>query len=137
MIPNSQDISLAIANSENSQILPSKTYKVDRVNGRIIGTIDEREAVMQFIKKVLSTDKYAYEIYDWYYGNELLKLVGQSAEYAITRIPNIFREALLVDDRIVDVRDFTFTQPSLDVIVSSCVVDTVYGQIIYNQEVQI
>lgn len=137
MIPNSRDLFLQDENADSFQILPAKTYKVDLVNKRIIGTIDEREAVMQFIQKALSTDKYAYEIYDWYYGNQLQKLVGHSKDYAITRIPNIIKEALLVDDRITDVRDFTFTQPSIDVVVVSCVVDTVYGQITYEQEVLI
>ena len=43
---------------------PSLTYRLDFTNRRIIGKIDDKEAVIQFIKKVLETDKYAYEIYD-------------------------------------------------------------------------
>lgn len=137
MIPESQDFFSHDENTENFEILPTKTYKIDTVNKRIIGNISDEEAVMQFIRKVLSTDKYAFEIYDWYYGNELLKLVGQSYNYAIARIPNIFKEALLVDDRITDVRDFTFSQPAIDTAVVSCVVDTVYGPLKYEQEVGI
>lgn len=137
MIPESQNLYMQDENSENFEILPTKTYKIDPVNKRIIGTIEDKDAVMQFIRKVLSTDKYAFEIYDWYFGNELLKLVGQSYDYAVTRIPNIFKEALLVDDRILDVRDFTFSQPTIDSLVVSCHVDTVYGEIKYEQEVLI
>lgn len=135
MIPESQNYFSQDENTENYEIMPTKTYKLDTVNKRIIGVIEDREAVLQFIKKVLNTDKYAFEIYDWYYGNELLKLVGQSYDYAVTRIPNIFKEALLVDDRITDVRDFTFSQPAIDTILVSCIVDTVYGQVAYEQEV--
>lgn len=135
MIPESQDYFLQDEESENFQILPTKTFKIDPVNKRIIGMIDDEEAVMQFIRKVLNTDKYAWEIYDWYYGNELLKLVGHSYDYVCTRIPNIFKEALLTDDRIVDVRDFTFRQNAIDSIFVTCVVDTVYGEIVYEQEV--
>lgn len=135
MIPDSQDFFSQDENTENYEILPAKTYRIDPVTKRIIGMVDGSEAVLQFIRKALNTDKYAYEIYDWYYGNELLKLVGQSYDYVITRIPNIFKEALLIDDRIIDVRDFSFTRTSLDVVLVSCVVDTVYGQIIYEQEV--
>ena len=137
MIPESQDFFLQDENTENFEILPTKTYKIDLVNKRIIGLIDGPEAVLQFIRKVFSTDKYAFEIYDWYYGNELLKLMGHSYDYAVTRIPNIFREALLVDDRITDVRDFAFSQPTIDSVVATCVVDTVYGSITYEQEVMI
>lgn len=135
MIPVSPDYLYQDENSDSYEILPTKTYKIDPVNKRILGIIDDREAVLQFIRKVLSTDKYAFEIYDWYYGNELLKLVGHSYDYVVTRIPNIFKEALLVDDRISDVRDFTFSKPAIDTILVTCVVDTVYGEVVYEQEV--
>lgn len=137
MIPESQDVFLQDENSENFEILPTKTYRLDTINKRIIGTVDDSEAVLQFIRKVLSTDKYAFEIYDWYYGNELMKLLGHSYDYVVTRIPNIFKEALLVDDRITDVRDFTFSRPSIDSVVVTCEVDTVYGPIEYEQEVPV
>lgn len=135
MIPQNPDLFTEDTSTENYEVLPSKTYKIDFESGRIIGTVDGDEAVLQFIRKTLNTDKYAFEIYDWYYGAELLKLVGQSYDYVVTRIPNIFREALLVDDRITDVRDFTFNQSGLDSILVSCIVDTVYGAIKYEQEV--
>ena len=137
MIPVSSESLTNSQNSQVSQVLPSKTYRIDPVNKRILGTIDGKEAVMQFIQKVLVTDKYAYEIYDWYYGSELYKLVGKSYDYAVTRIVNLFREALLVDDRIIDVRNFTVYQTSIDAMVVSCYIDTVYGQIPYEQEVKI
>lgn len=137
MIPESQDFFSQDENTENFEVLPAKTYKLDLVNKRIIGLVDGSDAVMQFIRKVLNTDKYAFEIYDWYYGNELLKLVGHSYDYVVTRIPNIFKEALLVDDRITDVRDFTFNKTQIDAVVVSCYVDTVYGAIKYEQEVLI
>lgn len=137
MIPESQDFFLQDEESENFQILPTKTYKIDPVNKRIIGIISDEEAVMQFIRKVLSTDKYSYEIYDWYYGNELIKLVGYPYGYVVARIPNIFKEALMVDDRITDVRDFVFTQTAIDTMTVSCQIDTVYGTISYEQEVTI
>lgn len=137
MIPESRDYFMQDESTKNFEILPTKTYRIDLVNKRIIGTIDGREAVMQFIYKVLSTDKYAFEIYDWYYGNELLKLVGRPYDYIVTRIPNIFKEALLVDERILDVRDFTFNKTQIDAVVVSCIIDTVYGKISYEQEVAV
>ena len=137
MIPNSPEIVMEEHNMNTHEILPTKTYMIDPVSSRITGTIEGRDAIMQFIRKVLSTDKYAFEIYDWYYGNELLRLVGHSYDYVITRIPNLFRDALLVDDRITDVRDFMFTRSSIDSVLVSCYVDTVYGEIEYKQEVLI
>lgn len=137
MIPNSPAVTQESQNTETFEILPTKTYAIDLENKRIMGTIEGRDAVMQFIRKVMSTDKYAYEIYDWYYGNELLKLVGKPYDYVVTRIPNIFREALLVDDRITDIRDFTFTRSTLDSVHVSCQVHTIYGNVNYEQEVSV
>ena len=137
MIPNSPELLLEQQQTETFEILPTKTYRIDPVNRRIIGTIEGRDAVMQFINKVMSTDKYAFEIYDWYYGNELMKLAGHSYDYVVTRIPNIFKEALLVDDRIIDVRDFTFSKSAIDSVSVVCYIDTVYGEIKYKQEVLI
>lgn len=119
------------------EIMPTKTYRVDKENGRIIGSIQDKDAVFQFIKKVLDTDKYAFEIYDWYYGNELNKLAGKEYDYIVTRIPKIINEALLVDDRIKNVRDFTFNKISIDSMVCSFYVDTIYGTIDYEVEVAI
>lgn len=137
MIPDSDDYLYEQENIENYEVSPTKTYKIDTVNKRIIGTIEGRDAVLQFINKVMITDKYAFEIYNWYYGNELSRLIGHPYDYVVTRIPNVFKEALLVDDRILDVHDFAFTKSDIDSIVVSCTVDTVYGEIYYKQEVSI
>lgn len=137
MIPDSPELLSEEQSIETFEVLPTKTYKIDPINNRIIGTIDGRDAVLQFIRKVLSIDKYAYEIYDWYYGNDVSTLVGQPYDYVVTRLPNILREALLVDDRITDVRDFSFTKSRIDCVLVECCIDTVYGEIKYEQEVLI
>lgn len=125
MIPETPAFS--VDTTEEFETLPTKTFRLDRTNGRIIGNIDGSEAVMQFIKKVLDTSKYAYEIYDWYYGNQLNLLVGQPYDYVVARIPSIVEEALCSDDRITGVRDFTFERLALDSCSSSFYVDTIYG----------
>ncbi len=125
MIPETPAFS--VDTTEEFETLPTKTFQLDRTNGRIMGNIDGSEAVMQFIKKVLDTSKYAYEIYDWYYGNQLNLLVGQPYDYVVARIPSIIEEALCSDDRITGVRDFTFERLALDSCSSSFYVDTIYG----------
>ena len=114
---------------------PSFTYRLDFTNRRIIGKVDGKEAVMQFIKKVLDTSKYAYEIYDWYYGNELLGLFGMSYDYISVEAPRIVEEALLVDDRITYIDSWSFTRLSLDSMEISFLVHTIYGDIKYTEEV--
>ena len=116
---------------------PSKTYRLDFTNRRIIGKIDGAEAVMQFIRKVMNTNKYSYEIYNWYYGNELFSLIGMPYDYVIVEGPRIVEEALLVDDRILSIDSWTFTKMSLDSVEMTCTVRTIYGTLKYTQEVTI
>lgn len=135
MIPETPAFS--IDTTEDFEILPTKTFRLNIENRRIMGKIDDSEAVTQFIKKVLDTSKYAYEIYDWYYGNQLNLLVGQSYDYVVARVPKIIEEALCCDDRITGVRDFKFTRNGLDSCTVSFYVDTIYGSPKVETEVQL
>lgn len=116
---------------------PSLTYRLDFTNRRIIGKVDDKEAVMQFIKKVLDTSKYAYSSYDWYYGNEILSLIGQSYDYIITELPRIVDEALLVDDRIISIQNWNYSRINVDSMSASFLVRTIFGTINYEMEVSI
>ena len=136
MIPQTLN-AMDLTEPEEYESLPSTTYRLDFVNNRIIGIIDGPEAIMQFIKKVLNTDKYAYSIYDWYYGNELFSVIGMPYDYVKTDCPRIIREALLADDRILSVDKFEFSKLSADSLSISCIVRTVYGTLNYTQEVSI
>ena len=75
---------------------PSLTYALDIEHGRIRGMVDELESLRQAIYLILSTERYAYLIYSWNYGVELVELIGQP------------KEALLQDDRITAVDGFEF-----------------------------
>lgn len=135
MIPETPAFS--VDTIEEFETLPTKTFRLDMENGRIMGKIDDSEAVMQFIKKVLDTSKYAYEIYDWYYGNQLNLLVGQSYDYVVARVPKIIEEALCCDDRVTGVRDLKFTRTGLDSCTVSFYADTIYGSQKVETEVQL
>lgn len=128
------DLELSI---DEDEILPTKTYKIDFESGHILGMIEEEESVLQFIKKVLSTEKYSDVIYDWYYGNELQSLVGASIDYAIADIPRIIEEALSTDDRIQAVDDFEFEQISPNTLSVAFTVTSIYSTIEYEMEVGI
>jgi hypothetical protein len=84
---------------------PSRTWKLDIENGRIAGMIDGVEAVRQAVYKTLQTKRFAHEIYDAGYGAELSGLIGQSRTFAESELRRRIREALLQDDRILDVTD--------------------------------
>lgn len=86
----------------------SLTYALDIEHGRIRGMVDELESLRQAIYLILSTERYAYLIYSWNYGVELVKLIGQPKEYALPEIKRCITEALLQDDRITAVDGFEF-----------------------------
>ena len=132
MIPSSANVELT-----NYEIQPSLTYKLDLENKRIMGKVDNSDSVFQAIQKILSTDKYAYDIYDWNYGHELLKLVGKEFSYIEVKLPQIIEEALLQDDRIKEITDMEITQVSVDT-VSVCIkVETIFSTINYTMEVNV
>ena len=120
-----------------ADIQPSLTYRLDMKNHRIMGKIDGADSVMQAIKKILNTDKYAYEIYDWNYGQQLLKLLGKDFDYVIAEIPRIINDALKQDNRIKDVTDFTFKKTDYNSLYVTFLVRTIFGDLNYETEVAI
>ena len=136
MIPATLNVNSEVS-TEEYKAPPYKTYRLDFKNKRIIGKIDGKEAAFQYIRKALSTDKYAYPIYNWYYGNEIHKLAGMPYDYVVTELPRIVNESLTVDRRILEATDFEFNQISIDAMTASFVVRTIYGDINYSLEVLI
>ena len=124
MIP----ISDALVGQITEVVYPNRTYKINfseefivpygllsiRMNSeiqptdRISGFVDNMDAVMQAIYLILSTERYQFVIYSWDYGVELLDLYGKPMSYVMAELPRRVTEALVQDNRITDVKDFTF-----------------------------
>lgn len=114
--------------NEEETIEPSKTYRLDFEKSRIGGFIDEEQAIRQFIRKALMTARFRFLIYDDQYGNELEDLIGSDVtdEFLQSEIPRAITDALIYDDRIVDVRDFEIERKKGDLCVTF-LVETVDG----------
>jgi len=114
MIPNgSSDI---VSFKTVSQ--PSKTFAFRIDQNRLISTTDGLDAVTQAVYLILSTERYAYPIYSWNYGVELKNLVGKPIYYALSEIKRRITDALMQDDRILSVDDFSFEKEKRSVHVS-------------------
>ena len=87
---------------------PNRTYRIATEHDRIDGYVDNLEAVKQAIYLILSSERYKHIIYSWNYGVELLDLIGKPMPYVMSELPRRIKEALMQDNRIVDVTDFTF-----------------------------
>ena len=97
-------------NISNIEIVkdPSLSYRLDIDKERVGKYVDNIESIKQSIYKILSTERYTYIAYDWQYGIELNDLIGQSKSLVKAVLPDRIKEALLVDDRIEDILEFSF-----------------------------
>ena len=90
---------------------PSKTYRLDLDEGRIVGYVDNLEAVNQAIRKALITPRFKCLIYDNQYGSEIEDAVtakDATREYVEAVMEGFVKDALLPDTRILSVYDFSF-----------------------------
>lgn len=115
--------------------IPSRTYRLQ--NGRIAGWIDELAAMRQAIEKVLHTERFTWLIYTDNYGVELKNLLGEELDLVMAEMERIVREALSVDERIIEIENFQVTQESRNTLLVSFFVTTIFGSIQMEQEVGI
>ena len=121
---------------QQDNIMPSKTYYINRNTNRISGYIDDKDAIVQAIYLILSTERYESVIYNWYYGTEFDSLVGKDRDFVKSELKRRIAEAILEDDRIVDVTDFdiSFNKDVANVVF---LVETNIGDININWEVNL
>lgn len=134
MIPISGDV-------KNQKIkvvsYPSYTYNWENYGDRIRQYTDGIDAIKQAIYKILTTDRYKYEIYSWNYGIDLDSLMGKPKEYIHVELERRIIDALSVDDRIKEVYNFQYLKPEREEKTTVYVkfnVDTIYGELLINQK---
>lgn len=116
---------------------PSRTYRIDLENKAVRGMTDGREAIEQAVFRILNTERYKYIIYPWYYGVETLDLYGEPIDYVCSEVERRITEALLVDERITGVKDFSFDISKKGIVSTTFTVNTIYGEIKANKEVPV
>lgn len=116
---------------------PSKTYKMKLFGDRIHGKTDEQEAMKQAIYKILNTERYNYPIYSWNYGIELKDLFGKPKSFCRSEIKRRVKEALLQDERILEVSAFSFEDKKRRELAVTFTAKTIYGEINITKGVQI
>lgn len=122
-----QELDIDMATIEKKTI-PSLTWKINGEKAEVRGMVDELEAMKQAVNKILQTERYRYEIYDWNYGTELEELYGKNVTYVIPELKKRIEDALLADDRVTAVTDFSFRQEKGSV-TAEFMVHTIFGEI--------
>lgn len=125
------------ANTVAQEQKPSLTWKLDLSSNRVKGMIDDKDAILQAVEKILLTERYAYRIYSWNYGAELQFYIGKDTDFVLADAERTIREALLQDDRILDIEDFSAKQIDLNSVSVSFTVVSVAGSFNYKKEVQV
>lgn len=115
---------------DEAQQQPSKTYALNFDTGRIGGMLDDREALMQFIRKAIVTERSKWRIYSDDYGCELSELLGQDVTtgFIESEVPRMVTEAIEYDDRIMAVNNVTASRQG-DAIFITCDVSTIFGDV--------
>lgn len=106
-------IPLLVTKVEEAVEPPSKTYRLDLEEGRILGMVDGQQAVRQAIHKAIITPRWKCLIYDNQYGSEIEAAVIQSQgrashDYIEAVVPGFVRDALRPDSRVTLVYNFVF-----------------------------
>lgn len=126
MITPKTDINPEMFKSFSFVSMPSKTFYIDFDKGCITGIADGIEAVKQAIYFILRTERYRYIIFSKNYGIELDDLYGKRKQYIIPQLGRRILEAIMQDDRITSVSDFSFLYERNSYSVNFCV-GTIYG----------
>lgn len=116
------------------ETLVSRTYLLDRKTGVISSYIDELDAVVQSVYKMLNTERFESVVYSWDYGIELMDLIGEDFDYINEQLELRIEECLLQDERIIEVSDFDIKQ-NKENIVANFVITTIFGEVEITKEV--
>lgn len=110
--------------------MPSRTWRINSERGRVEEVIDGKEAVAQTIDMILDTARYTEVVLPDWYGHEFLSLVGEELFLIESEAPRMIKEALLVDDRIIGIKDFNIIEgEEIDEAVIRFTAETIFGDV--------
>lgn len=107
---------------------PSYTWQIDKTTNRITGYADGWQAVRQAVEIILNIERFRWQIYQPYTGMQWDGLLGQDPGYVASEVQRRINAALLMDDRVRGISNFSFSIDGAD-FTASLTVDTVYGAV--------
>lgn len=116
-----------ISNEIITEEMTSKTYKIDFSKNRINEKIDGLEALKQAIYCILNTIRYENIIYSHNYGSEVNSAIGLDYDLAKAEVKRYISEAILADDRFIEIQNYTTEKLTSDSMLISFDVLTEYG----------
>lgn len=108
---------------------PSLNHKMHFANENIYGKRDKLTAMEQVVYKIILTERYKHIIYSFNYGIEISDLFGEPKSYVCPELQRRITEALIQDDRIESVEDFTFDCSKNGIVHTFFTVHTIFGDL--------
>lgn len=109
-------------------------YEYSFVERKLTGKILQgKEALKMWVYKALLTQRYAYPIYSWDYGQDLDELIGQGyeADYIKSEVERRVQECLTINDHITRCYSFDINLIN-DTLHITFTADTTFGEEIIN-----
>lgn len=107
---------------------PSLTWIADPVTHRIRGRGDGWEAVRQAVEIIVSVERFKWQIYTPNFGTDYDGLLGTEPGYAASELQRRLEDAFLPDNRILGIKDFSWTFSGVSLTVSFTAL-TVFGDV--------
>lgn len=115
---------------------PSLTWIADPVTHRIRGRGDGWEAVRQAVEIILHVERFKWQIYTPNFGTDYDGLLGTEPGYAASELQRRLEDAFLPDNRILGMKDFTWSFSGVS-LSASFTVRTVFGDVESGLEVNL
>ncbi len=127
MLPQNENVELELTYKTNE----TKTHFMNIDQNSIYGFVDEKEALKQAIFKILNTQRNKYLMYSRNYGIDIDDLFGEQISYVKSQLEERIVDALSIDERIIDVYDFNYTDDYKNLAVTFKV-KSIYGELTEN-----
>ncbi len=114
---------------------PIQEWILDDETGELKDVSFELHAISQDVKFYLSTERNKYPIMGSNFGVEFEDLIGKDLQYVQAQVKKRILDALSIDDRIVSIGSFKFSQTNDDTLVASFVVSTKLGDFDMSTEI--
>ncbi len=104
-------------------------YEIDFTTGKLTGRIiTGLEAIKQWARIVLSSERYFYPQYSWDHGVDFNRLIGQNYDqsYIQSEVKRMTEEALMVNKDILGIENLTCELVN-DKLTVSFTINTIYG----------
>lgn len=115
---------------------PSRTWYINKETNRIQGECDGWQSVRQAVEVILNVERFRWQIYSPSSGMQWEGLIGQDPGYVASELQRRITDALLMDDRVRGISDFSYTVEG-NTLRASLTVNTVYGDTQTSVEVNI